>query len=443
MIHRDMKPDNCFRMSQDGDPDFIKILDFGIAKLIDTDGADLRLTASDSLIGTYSYMAYEQIKGLDPDHRVDIWAVGVILYFMLTGKLPFYGQNERQVFSAILLQEPTPIRDLLPGVDVPPELEAVVARALEKSRDARFPTIDALARALEDVGRAKFPAAQSIAATTTTPLDDEAQTLDRNLPARTPTRVAAPAEPPGRRSAADIPEDTADSGRRALVPSTDPLVRAELARAAESMGTAPARLPDLAAAEAEEAAPARIAPLVASSVVLTLALFAVLFALISGSFLAEPSPAPAPEQAPEPAQPPAASAPVTAPEQPKAVDAPVPTPPISTPPPAEADTRQSKMRGKKPTKRPAADTKSTAASELAKLCISKPIHDCFVEKQKQDEEMKVSFQLNPATGALQPIFPLLQRNTRLAVCLESKMKTWRLPKAGVGESLSCTLNRQR
>ncbi|WP_434418267.1 serine/threonine protein kinase [Nannocystis pusilla] len=449
VIHRDMKPDNCFRMSQDGDPDFIKILDFGIAKLMDTDGADLRLTASDSLIGTYSYMAYEQIKGLDPDHRVDIWAVGIILYVMLTGKLPFFGQNERQVFSAILLQEPTPIRDLLPGVDVPPELEAVVARALEKSRDARFPTVDALARALEDVGRPKSPAASvlhSVAATDFTPLDDDAQTLDRGLPARSPTRVAASAEPPGRPNSADIPEDTADSGRRALVPSTDPLVRGEVARAAESMGTAPARLPDLGAAEAEAAAPARIAPLVASSVFLTLALLAVVSALVSGSFLAEPPPTSASEQAPEPAQPPAASVPATALEQPKTVDAPVPPPATPTLPSAEADTRQSKTRSKRPAKRPAVDYKTAVFGELTKLCISKPIRDCFVDKQKQGEEMKVSFQIDPATGAVQPIFPLLQRNSGLAVCLESKMKTWRLPKAGPGEppsTLSCTLNRQR
>src|SRR5690606_920592 len=149
---RDMKPENCFRIAQDGDPDLIKVLDFGIAKLTDAEGEDAaRLTATNSVIGTYAYMAYEQIAGLELDHRVDIWAVGVIVYELLTGALPFPGHNQGQLWAAIFQQPPIPMEIAAPGARIPKAVEAIVGRALEKQRDARYPTIDALAAALAGV----------------------------------------------------------------------------------------------------------------------------------------------------------------------------------------------------------------------------------------------------------------------------------------------------
>lgn len=148
VVHRDMKPENCHRVVRDGDDDFIKVLDFGIAKLTDptpTAGTP-RLTATNAVIGTYAYMAYEQIAGQDCDHRVDVWAAGVMLYEMLTGALPFVGDNPGQIWAAIFQTTPAPLATHVPGI--PAAVEDIVRRALARDRDQRYPDADALARAL-------------------------------------------------------------------------------------------------------------------------------------------------------------------------------------------------------------------------------------------------------------------------------------------------------
>ena len=153
IVHRDMKPENCFRGERDDDPDFIKVLDFGIAKLTDEEqGEDApRLTATNSVIGTYAYMAHEQVRGEEIDHRVDVWAVGVMLYEMLTGRLPFRGNNQGQIWTAICNYDPEPMRNVAPNMAIPEPAEAIVRRALARSRDERFPTVEALARAVAGV----------------------------------------------------------------------------------------------------------------------------------------------------------------------------------------------------------------------------------------------------------------------------------------------------
>ncbi len=149
IVHRDMKPENCFRITQEGDSDFIKVLDFGIAKLTDPAGdSSPKLTASNSVVGTYAYMAYEQVSGQECDHRVDVWAVGVILYELLTGVLPFRGSNQGQIWTNIVQHTPPPLHFVAPGAGIPEAVEAVVRRALEKSRAARYASIEALAEDL-------------------------------------------------------------------------------------------------------------------------------------------------------------------------------------------------------------------------------------------------------------------------------------------------------
>ena len=151
VIHRDIKPENIFRCNVEDDEDFVKVLDFGIAKLIDLDGdaETVRLTATNSVLGTYAYMSFEQICGEPIDHRVDIWAVGVLLYEMLTGRQPFRGTNQGQIWRAISTYDPEPMRDIVPSI--PPDAEAVVQQALVKDRNHRFPTIEAFAQALTAV----------------------------------------------------------------------------------------------------------------------------------------------------------------------------------------------------------------------------------------------------------------------------------------------------
>ena len=150
VVHRDIKPENCIRTTDDDDPDFIKVLDFGIAKLTanDPDSEVARLTASNSVIGTHAYMSYEQICGEEVDHRVDVWAVGVVLYEMLTGRQPFRGNNQGQIWKAIATHDPVPMRALAEGAGIPEAADEVVALALVKDRDRRYATIEALARAI-------------------------------------------------------------------------------------------------------------------------------------------------------------------------------------------------------------------------------------------------------------------------------------------------------
>ncbi len=147
IVHRDMKPANCFRITGQTDPDFIKLLDFGIAKLVQTDPGN-RLTDTNAVLGTYAYMACEQISGDDCDARADVWATAVMLYEMITGTLPFAGHNPAQIWLSVMRHEPLPIESHAHAVTCPVGLDDVLARALAKDREQRFPSILAFAEAL-------------------------------------------------------------------------------------------------------------------------------------------------------------------------------------------------------------------------------------------------------------------------------------------------------
>ncbi len=151
VVHRDLKPSNLFLVERPGAPPRIKILDFGISKVVD-DTADRGLkagatTSAGAMLGTPRYMSPEQVASAKSvDARTDIWAMGLILYEMLTGSYPFTGDNSGEILAAILNAPPAPLRELRP--DAPPELDDAVARALAKRRDERFSSAREMMKAL-------------------------------------------------------------------------------------------------------------------------------------------------------------------------------------------------------------------------------------------------------------------------------------------------------
>ncbi len=152
VVHRDLKPGNIFLVQRDGNPDFVKVLDFGIAKLIAPDeGPTEVLTRIGEVVGTTPYMAPELAAGEPFDHRIDIYALGIILAQSLTGRLPFRGRTPRQVLVEILKGDPPKLVELNHQIVVSPALEAIVQRALHRDPAQRFPDMAALHEALLDL----------------------------------------------------------------------------------------------------------------------------------------------------------------------------------------------------------------------------------------------------------------------------------------------------
>jgi serine/threonine-protein kinase len=160
IVHRDLKPENIFLIERDGYRDFVKIVDFGVAKMTDlefdlentgTGGAAPRakLTRTGMIFGTPEYMSPEQAGGLPPDHRVDIYALGVTLYELLTGRVPFEGESFMSVLSKHASKTVPALRDVNPRVKVSTELENVVFHTLRKERKERFQSMRDMAAALE------------------------------------------------------------------------------------------------------------------------------------------------------------------------------------------------------------------------------------------------------------------------------------------------------
>ncbi len=138
IVHRDLKPDNIFLTTVDGDPDFVKVLDFGVAKLREADRRQGTLTQAGVIFGTPRYMAPEQCRSLNVDHRADLYALGVIAYEALTSVAPFDAENPLAILIQHVQESPKPLAAVRPDVEVPEEVEGLVMRCLEKSPERRF-----------------------------------------------------------------------------------------------------------------------------------------------------------------------------------------------------------------------------------------------------------------------------------------------------------------
>ncbi|MGE3628331.1 MAG: serine/threonine protein kinase [Sandaracinaceae bacterium] len=163
IVHRDMKPENVFLTTRDGKSDFVKLVDFGIAKMsdIETDGPPGRkLTKTGMIFGTPEYMSPEQAAGKPLDHRVDIYALAVIMFEMVTGRVPFVGDTFMGILTQHMFEDPPALADVNPKIDCSPEIAGFIYRGLSKEADQRYQSCEEMAQALKEAlaGRSVGPA---------------------------------------------------------------------------------------------------------------------------------------------------------------------------------------------------------------------------------------------------------------------------------------------
>lgn len=159
IVHRDIKPENIVLEQRPENPNFVKILDFGIAKIVsgEQDQSAMVLTAAGQTLGTLEYMSPEQLKGKKLDGRSDIYALGILAYEMLTGDIPFEGDSPAQLIRGHLKQVPSPPSQAIPEAGVPPQLDRIVGKMLEKDRDQRYADVAQLRRDLQALLKGSSP----------------------------------------------------------------------------------------------------------------------------------------------------------------------------------------------------------------------------------------------------------------------------------------------
>src|SRR5271156_2483736 len=154
VIHRDLKPANIFLVEHGDETDFVKVLDFGLVKDVSGEGEDL--TQTGLFMGSPKYMAPEQIRGDKVDARTDIYALGIIMYEMITGKVPFDRPNSVNILMAHVNEDAPPMRQMNPNTQVSPAFEETIARCMAKNPDQRFRSMDEVLGALKRIGTAGF-----------------------------------------------------------------------------------------------------------------------------------------------------------------------------------------------------------------------------------------------------------------------------------------------
>jgi serine/threonine-protein kinase len=151
VVHRDLKPANIFLVEHGDEADFVKVLDFGLVKNVsENKGEDL--TQTGLFMGSPKYMAPEQIRGDSIDARTDIYGLGIILYEMITGKVPFDHPNSVNILMAHVSEAPPPMHQVNPAIRISPQLRDIVGRCMAKSPDERFRSMEEVLAALKSIG---------------------------------------------------------------------------------------------------------------------------------------------------------------------------------------------------------------------------------------------------------------------------------------------------
>jgi serine/threonine protein kinase len=151
IIHRDLKPANVMLLTQQDDHDFVKVLDFGLVKFFSGESAESDITNAGTFMGSPHYIAPEQARNRSPDQRCDIYSLGVLLYHMLTGRVPFTATAPVDIILKHLHDAPVPPAEARPDLRIAPELQELVLRCMAKDRDERFQSMDELLGRLKAV----------------------------------------------------------------------------------------------------------------------------------------------------------------------------------------------------------------------------------------------------------------------------------------------------
>jgi len=199
VLHCDIKPENVMLESRHDEKDVVKVLDFGIAKL--RDAASPKLTREGMACGTPGYASPEQARGEELDPRSDLYSVGVVLYELLAGKLPFDAATPGALMAKMLVEPPVPLRIRRPDLHVPANLEGVIMRALSPDREARIASANLFRRELLACGDTGERPAPMLSPQGTALFDAAAGDTPPGQP-----RPARPATPPVPQSAARTPE---------------------------------------------------------------------------------------------------------------------------------------------------------------------------------------------------------------------------------------------
>ncbi len=216
IVHRDLKPENVMLVEKGGDPDFVKVLDFGVAKVPigDAEGDPQHvITRAGMVFGTPEYIPPEQALGQPSDGRADLYSLGVILFEMIAGARPFVGETKLSLVGQHVGKPPPRIAERAPGISVHPEVEALIARLLEKEAQKRVQTAGEVVAAIDVlIGKSRrSPFRTPIVTKPLETMGTEAAPMDEALRQRLERRTDAPSPAARLR---DFAERAVDGTRR-------------------------------------------------------------------------------------------------------------------------------------------------------------------------------------------------------------------------------------